>query len=155
MNRERFIDKCNEKLKLIRTEYNFSQEKTAHVLGISKKTVVEIEKGRSSLGWSGSVTLCTVFGNSEILSATFGGRPTDIIMALAFDGNEPMYLKTMGGKIWWRLIEERNRFKIQQNIISQHYRILDGEDRRVCSAFEFSEIKARFDEVCKRSDEGV
>lgn len=149
MNRDEFIVKCNEKLKLIRTEYNFSQEKTAQILGISKKTVVEIEKGRSSLGWSGSVMLCTLFGNSEILSAVFGGNPTDIIMALAFEGNEPLYLKTMGGKIWWKLIEEQNGFKMQQNIISQHYRILDGEGRRVCSSFDFIEMDKRFAEVCK------
>jgi len=147
MTRADFIDKCSEKLKLIRTEYNFSQEKTAHILGLSKKTVVEIEKGRSSLGWSGSIALCTLFSNSEILSATFGGRPTDIIMALAFEGNEPSYPKTMGGKVWWKLIEEQKGFKIQQNIISQHYRILDGEDRRICSSFEFNEIKERFTEV--------
>ena len=149
MNREEFITKCNEKLKLIRTEYNFSQEKTAGILGLSKKTVVEIEKGRSSLGWTGSVALCTIFGNSEILSAIFGGKPTDIIMALAFPGHEPAYPKTMGGKVWWGLVEEQNGFKIQQNIISQHYRILDREDRRICSSFDFNEIKERFAEVSK------
>jgi len=149
MNRDIFIKKCDEKLKLIRTEYNFTQEKAAHVLGLSKKTVVEIEKGRTSLGWAGSVALCTIFSNSEILSAVFGGKPTDIIMALAFDGNEPAYPKTMGGKVWWKPVEEQNGFKIQQNIISQHYRILDCEDRRICSSFAFAGIKERFDEICR------
>lgn len=149
MDREEFIAKCNEKLKLVRTEYNLSQEKAARILGLSKKTVVEIEKGRSSLGWSGSVTLCTVFANSEILSGLFGGNPIDIIMALAFEGNEPIYPKTMGGKLWWKQIEERDGFKIQQNIISHHYRILDREDRRICSSFELNEIKERFSEVLK------
>lgn len=149
MNRDEFITKCNGKLKLIRTEYNFSQEKTAHILGLSKKTVVEIEKGRSSLGWSGSVALCTIFGNSEIISAVFGGNPADIIMALAFDGKEPIYPKTMGGKLWWRQIKEQNGFKIQQNIISKHYRILDREDGRMYSSFELNEIDERFAEVQK------
>jgi DNA-binding XRE family transcriptional regulator len=144
MEREEFIVKCNEKLKLIRTEYNFSQEKTAQILGFSKKTVVEIEKGRSSLGWTGAVALCAIFGSSEILSATFGGKPTDVIMALAFEGNEPSYPKTMGGKVWWKPVEERNGFKVQQNIISQHYRILDGKDRRICSSFEWKSIQERF-----------
>lgn len=152
MNREEFITKCNEKLKLIRTEYNFSQEKTAQILGLSKKTVVEIEKGRSSLGWNGSVALCTLFSNSEIVSATFGGNPIDIIMALAFEGDEPLYPKTMGGKVWWKLIEEQNGFKIQQNIISQHYRLLDGEDRRICSSFEIHTIQNRFREVSKHGN---
>jgi len=149
MERKEFITKCNMKLKLIRTEYGLSQEKAAYVLGLSKKTVVEIENGRSSLGWMGSVALCMIFGNSEILSATFGGKPTDIIMALAFDGKEPAYPKTMGGKVWWKLLEERNGFKIQQNIISQHYRILDSEDRRIWSSFKFDEVEEKFCEMEK------
>lgn len=115
---------------------------------------MEIEKGRSSLGWIGSVALCTVFGNSEILSGVFGGKPTDIIMALAFDGNEPVYPKTMGGKIWWSFVKERNGFKIQQNIISQHYRLLDNEDRRVCSSFVLSEIEERLTEHTLAQYEG-
>ena len=147
MERKEFITKCNERLKLVRAEYRLSQEKAVNVLGLSKKTIVEIENGRSSLGWTGSVALCVIFGNSEILSATFGGKPTDIIMALAFDGKEPVYPKTMGGKVWWKLIEERNGFKIQQNIISQHYRILDGEDRRICSSFKLDEIEEKFGEL--------
>ena len=147
MDRVEFIDKCNKKLKLIRTEYNFSQEKMAQILGLSKKTIVEIEKGRSSLGFIGSVALCMIFDSSQIIEGTFGGKPIDIIMALAFNGNEPEYPKTMGGKIWWRIVEEQNGFKIQQNIISQHYRILDSEDKRICSSFEFNEIKERFMKV--------
>ena len=150
MHREEFINKCNEKLKLIRTEYNFSQEKAAYILGLSKKTIVEIEKGRTSLGWTGSVALCMIFYNSEMLSATFGGKPTDIIMALAFDGNEPARnWKTLGGNIWWKQVEELNGFKMQQNIISHHYRILDIENRRICSSFNLEQIKKRFEEVCE------
>lgn len=149
MDKQAFISKCNEKLKLIRTEYNFSQDKMADVLGVSKKKIVEIEKGRSSLGLSGAVAMCTIFQNSEILSATFGGTPEDIIMAIAFDGFEPDNQKTMGGKIWWRELESKNGFKIQQNIISQHYRILDSKDVRVSSAFELGIIKLRFDELTK------
>jgi DNA-binding XRE family transcriptional regulator len=64
MERNEFIAKCNARLKLVRTEYNLSQEKAAHVLGLSKKTIVEIENGRSSLGWMGCVALCMIFGNS-------------------------------------------------------------------------------------------
>jgi DNA-binding XRE family transcriptional regulator len=149
MDRLEFVNKCNEKLKLVRTEYGYSQDKMALILGISKKTIVEIEKMRSSLGWVGSVALCTIFSNSEILSATFGGKQTDIIMALAFDGHEPNYPKTMGGKVWWNIIKTSGSYKIQQNIISQHYRILDEYNRRVCSTFDYNYILERFDEVSK------
>ena len=116
MNRDQFIDKCNEIEKLIRTEFSYSQEKMSEVLGISKKTLVEIEKGRSSLGWTGSVTLCTLFSDSKILSSTFGGEPTDIIQAVAFSHTKRVYPKTMGGYVWWREIDNKDGYKIQQNI---------------------------------------
>ncbi len=152
MDRNEFIAICNKKLKLIRTEYNYTQEKMSTILGISKKTLVEIEKGRSSLGWSGAVTLCAIFASSEIIAATFGGKPTDIVMALAFDGLEPVYPQTMGGKVWWVEIERSYGYKIQQNIISRHFRILDENNRRICSSFDYNEIKNMFLEVSKNGD---
>ena len=147
MERKDFVNILDEKLKLIRTEYNYSQDKMAQVLGISKKTLVEIEKGRSTLGWMGAVTLCTVFLKSEIISMTFGGHPLDIIMALAFDGNEKNYPRTMGGRVWWVEIEKKEKYKIQKNIISQHFRILDSEDRRICSSFDYDNLKKIFLEL--------
>jgi DNA-binding XRE family transcriptional regulator len=50
MNKNEFIKLLDGKLKLIRTEYGLTQDKMASVLGISKKTLVEIEKNRKSLG---------------------------------------------------------------------------------------------------------
>lgn len=53
MDRDTFVDLMNHQLKLVRTEYGLTQEAMARALGLSKKTLVEIEKGRSSLGWMG------------------------------------------------------------------------------------------------------
>lgn len=146
MTRADFIKKAAEKLKLIRIESNYSQDKMAEILGISKKTLVQIEKGRSALGWAGAVTLCTIFRNSEVLGMTFGGDPQDIILSLAFTDYESNE-KTMGGKVWWNNIECTDEFRIQQNIISGHYRILDGQDRRICSSFDFEYIRKRLQEL--------
>lgn len=146
MTREEFIGMANGKLKLVRTEYGYPQEKMAVILGMSKKTLIEIEKGRASLGWQGAVMLCTVFYQSEVLGATFGGRTADMILALAFNGNEPVYPKTMGGKVWWRTLESKEGWQLQQNIISQHFRLLDDSDRRVCSSFRFGDVKERMEE---------
>ena len=142
MDRNEFVGKADEKLKLVRTEYGYNQEKMADILGISKKTLVQIEKGRSSLGWMGAITLCTIFKQSEVLDATFGGEATDMILALAFQDSEPVYPKTFGGKIWWSTLEETSGYKVQQNIISQHYRILDSNDRRICAAFDLQTIRS-------------
>lgn len=147
MTREEFIAECNGIEKLIRTEFSYSQEHMAEILGMSKKTLVEIEKGRRSLGWNGSVVLCTLFDDSQVLAGAFGGSPADMIQALAFDHRERVYPKTMGGNVWWREIETKGEFKIQQNIISQHYRILNGEDQRIYSTFDYEEIKLHLQQL--------
>jgi len=147
MTKEEFINYIDQKIKLIRTEKDFSQDKMAEVLGISKKTLVQIEKGRSSLGWTGSVALCAIFQDSEILNMTFGGDVNDLLLSLAFTNYSKEYGKTMGGKVWWRDIESLGGYKIQQNIISDHYRILDKDNRRVCSSFDVEYIRLRLKEL--------
>ena len=62
MNRVEFINKASEKLKMIRMESDFTQDKMAEILGISKKTLVQIEKGRSTFGWAGAVTCVQFLG---------------------------------------------------------------------------------------------
>ena len=145
MNREDFIREMDRQVKLVRTEYGFTQDVMARVLGISKKTLVEIEKGRSSLGWMGAVAFAASFSESRVLSGLLGGEASDMILALGFQDTKPVFPKTMGGKVWWRTVESRGEYRIQQNIISQHYRVLDGENGRVCSSFDLAEIRRLLD----------
>lgn len=153
MDKKYFIELCDQKLKLIRTEFSLSQDKMAIVLGISKKTLVEIEKSRSSLGWTGSVALCTLFSNSEIIDSTFGGNPKDIILSIAFEGCEPYYPKTLGGRAWWHTEKENEHYIIQQNIISQHYRLLTKDGKRISSSFNLEDLLPLYlDENSKRKD---
>ena len=143
MDRRQFIEEMDLHLKLVRTEYGYTQEMMALILGISKKTLVEIEKGRSSLGWMGAVAFATLFADSRILSSLLGGEASDMIRALAFEGKKPYFFPTMGGKIWWRTIEESEKWRIQQNIISNHYRALDRHDRRISFGFDLEEVRGR------------
>lgn len=148
MSKTEFIEKIDSELKLIRTEAGFTQETMAQIIGISKKTLVQIEKGRASLGWTGAVAVCTIFSQSAVLDRLLGGEASDMIRAYAFeDIKAPVYNKTMGGKVWWREIEKPEGYKVQQNIVSQHYRILDDEDRRIFSSFDFGEILERVREL--------
>ena len=147
MDRATFIAEMDRHLKLVRTEFGCTQEIMARMLGISKKTLVEIEKGRSSLGWTGAVAFATLFSESQILNSLLGGEADDMMRALAFQEQGQRSVayrtggaKTMGGHIWWRVVEEREGYRIQQNIISQHYRALDREDRRICYSFGLEEI---------------
>ena len=66
MDRNEFIREMDIHLKLVRTEYGYTQEMMASILGLSKKTLVEIEKGRSSLGWMGAVAFVSLFSESRI-----------------------------------------------------------------------------------------
>ena len=143
MNREEFIREMDTQLKLVRTEYGYTQEMMASILGLSKKTLVEIEKGRSTLGWMGAVAIVSLFSESRILSGLLGGEADEMVKALAFEGKKPFFVPTMGGKIWWRTVEESEKWRIQQNIISNHFRALDRQDRRISFGFDFEHIRAR------------
>ncbi|MBQ7777993.1 MAG: helix-turn-helix domain-containing protein [Oscillibacter sp.] len=147
MTKEQFIHEMDRQVKLVRTEYSLTQETMARALGLSKKTLVEIEKGRSSLGWMGAVAFVSIFSNSQILSRLLGGEAEDMVLALAFDDLKPTYPKTMGGKVWWRYVESVGPYRIQQNLISQHYRALDPEDGRVYSSFDLANVKAYLEQL--------
>ena len=143
MTKEEFIHEMDRQVKLVRTEYGLTQEAMAKALGLSKKTLVEIEKGRSSLGWMGAVAFSSIFSGSQVLSGLLGGEAEDLVLALAFEDLKPVYPKTMGGKVWWRTVEVIGTFRIQQNILSQHYRALDKENGRVCSSFELDTVRKK------------
>ncbi len=147
MEKETFVNVMDSKLKLIRIEFGLTQDKMAGILGISKKTLVEIEKNRKSLGWTSSVALASIFSDSTILRDALGGDMSDVIIAVAFKDIDVDYPQTWGGKTWWDTISEKKGFKIQQNILSQHYRLLDKGDRRIFSGFELKEVEEMREEM--------
>jgi len=144
MNKEEVIDIVSRKLKLVRTEYNFSQDKMAEVIGISKKTLVQIEKERNSLSWSTCIAVCSIFNESEILRMSFGEEPVKLVQVVALGKLYFPKNKTGGGKIWWKDVEETDYFKIQQNIVTFHYRILDDKNYRLYSSFDKEYIYEKF-----------
>jgi DNA-binding XRE family transcriptional regulator len=147
MNKNEFIKLLDGKLKLIRTEYGLTQDKMASVLGISKKTLVEIEKNRKSLGWTSSVALASIFSDSTILHDAIGGDISDLIIAVGLRDVDVDYPKTRGGKVWWKTITEMKGYRIQQNIFSRHYRLLEPENRRIYTSFSLKETEAVMEEI--------
>ena len=57
MDKQEVIDLLSSKMKLIRVEKGYTQDKMAEVLGISKKTLVQIEKERTQANWTQVVAL--------------------------------------------------------------------------------------------------
>ena len=148
MERAEFISIMNHKIKLIRTEFDLTQEKMADAIGISKKTLVEIEKGRNSLSWTAAVAAAVIFADSEIVADAFGGETSDLVKVIALDGlDAKLPDKTMGGRVWWQDIKESKGYRIQQNVISRHYRILDAEDRRFFSTFDKKEAENKLKDL--------
>ena len=136
MNRNEFTEGITHILKLVRTEYGLTQDEMAVIIGISKKSLVESEKGRRPLGWTESVALANIFSDSSVLQSNFGGDINELITAIEVD-----YPKTMGGKIWWKVVKEDRGYRIQQNIVSNHYRLLDADNRRLFFSFHLKEVE--------------
>ena len=141
MQRDEFIKMISRKLKLIRTEYGITQEVMSEMLGISKKTLIETEKGRRDLSWTEVIAVVTVFEKSEVLQDVTGGEAGDMIHILAFENRTIKYPPTMGGKVWWRVIDEKNGIRLQQNYVTGHYRLLDKNDCRLISSFDRNGIE--------------
>ena len=140
MTRESFIALCDRKEKLVRNELGYSQEKMSTLLGISKKTLVEIEKWRSSLGWQGAVTLCTLFQNTRGITLTFGSDIPALLRALTEDA---AYLQPVESPYAaWVPILELDGKTIEQNAASQLYR-LRAEGETLAASFELAELRKR------------
>ncbi|MFF2175429.1 helix-turn-helix transcriptional regulator [Lysinibacillus sp. NPDC058147] len=138
MNREQLITLISEKLKLIRTEKDLTQDQMSDLLGLSKKTLVQIEKGRICTGWTTTVAVCALCRESSILQHELGGDPLEVVDLIANNGTLQPKEKTMGGYIWWKNLSEYNGYHLQQNVISQHFRILDTSNYRLLSTFDES-----------------
>ncbi|WP_371326739.1 hypothetical protein [Psychrobacillus sp. OK028] len=56
----------------------------------SKKTLVQIEKGRTLSGWTNVIAVCALFRDRdcEILMSFLGGEPLEIIETIAHNGND-------------------------------------------------------------------
>ncbi len=149
MTQEEFTQVIDEKIKLIRTEYGLTQDKMAIILGISKKTLIEVEKRRKSAGWTVAVAIAGIFSDSAVLRDALGGDVTDLLLAIAFNETEVDYPVTWGGKVWWDTVLEKAGFRIQQNIFSRHYRLLDATDRRILASFDLDEVKRTLQDILK------
>lgn len=154
MNKEQLIELISNKIRLIRLEKNYSQEKMADIMGISKKTLIQIEKGRTLSGWTNVIAVCALFRDSEILRSALGDEPLEIIETIAHNGIDRPRDKSMGGRVWWQEIDNQGSFRLQQNVISQHYRILDAKNYRWYSSFEEQEALMRLTELFNGESSG-
>ncbi len=152
MKREDIVDLLSERLKLVRTEFGFSQQDMAYILGLSKKTLLEIEKGRNQLSWTASVALVAIFNHSDIIRNGVGDEPLEVIRTMVLSNLDTPREKTLGGRVWWREIISNDSFRVQQNLVSGHFRILDLQNRRWHSSLSRDYVLGKFRELSAKED---
>ncbi|MDR2973156.1 MAG: helix-turn-helix domain-containing protein [Propionibacteriaceae bacterium] len=136
--RTQFIVACDTKLRSVRAEAGLTQEEMARAVGLSKKTVVDIEKGRRSLGWASAVCLCAVFPESQVLVSEFGGAAIDLVPSLARQVGSQSTGESASR--WWIEVVANGEYLIEQNLISQHYRLLGKRRFKVGSSFDIDDL---------------
>jgi DNA-binding XRE family transcriptional regulator len=149
VTRDEIIMQVSEKLRLIRTEVGYTQDKMADIIGVSKKTLVQIEKGRVLANWSTVVSICALFRETETVQFLFGNEPLEVLETVAREGIDIRKSKTLGGRVWWRVVSKKNGYILQQNILSKHFRILDEGNYRIFSSIDEKVSKQRFKELAK------
>ncbi|NPV92495.1 MAG: helix-turn-helix domain-containing protein [Firmicutes bacterium] len=149
MQRSGLTRDLSSKIRLIRAEMNYTQDRMAEVLGISKKTLVEIEKGRKDASWAVVVTACALFPESEVIQSMLGEDPLSILQVLSRQSLSRPRSRTLGGRVWWAPLEQKNGFRLQRNIISGHYRILDAANYLWFSSFDREEALKRLSELAR------
>ncbi|MGV3463735.1 MAG: helix-turn-helix transcriptional regulator [Heyndrickxia sp.] len=147
MNQNQIIELISGKSRLIRLEKGYSQEKMAEVIGISKKTLVQIEKSRILSGWTNAIAICALFKDSQVLQSILGNEPLEVIETVAHNRIDRPKDKSLGGRVWWKEVDKKGNFRLQQNLISQHYRILDDQHYRWFSSFDKEEALRRLNEL--------
>lgn len=153
MDRDEIIMLVSEKLRLIRTEAGYTQDKMAEIIGISKKTLVQIEKGRTLANWPTIVSVCALFRETETVLYLFGNEPLEVLETVAREGIDVRKRKTFSVRIWWKELSRKNGYILQQNILSKHFRIVDEKKHRIFSSFDPIYSKIRFKEIAGESAE--
>ncbi|MBY8910991.1 helix-turn-helix domain-containing protein, partial [Salinicoccus roseus] len=69
--------------KMVRTEAGYTQDSMSQTIGLSKKTLVQIEKERILPNWTTCISLCALFRDSEVLTNSFGGDPLELAQVIS------------------------------------------------------------------------
>ncbi|KEO83193.1 helix-turn-helix transcriptional regulator [Tumebacillus flagellatus] len=147
MEQLEFDQLISERTRLIRAEANVTQDRFAEMIGISKKTLVDVEKGRKTFGFTTSVTVAVLFRDGEIVQNLFGDAVLEIIDLCARQSAVKPWLKTLGGHVFWTLFIEHEGYRMQHNRVTGHYRILDPKNYRIFYSFDKEEVRQRFQEI--------
>ncbi|MDO5374984.1 XRE family transcriptional regulator XdrA [Staphylococcus rostri] len=148
MDRQSFTDLIQAKFKMVRIEAGYTQDTMAQTIGLSKKTLVQIEKERVLPNWTTCVSICALFRDSEVLNSTFGCDPLEIVQTVS--RNQAAYPKySTVSDIYWETLASKGNFILQANKVSELYRVLDGDKQPLFGTPKLREAETFFQRHAK------
>ena len=148
MDKEEFTQILQSKFKIVRTEAGYTQDAMSHTIGLSKKTLVQIEKERIVPNWTTSVSLCALFRESEALTNTFGGDPLELVQVLS--RGSAIYPNYNKEDLYWETLENARGYKLEFNKTNQIYRVINDRNQPLHASYIEREMRTYFDRVKNR-----
>ncbi|AKG74438.1 XRE family transcriptional regulator XdrA [Salinicoccus halodurans] len=142
MDKQAFTEILQSKFKMVRTEAGYTQDSMSHTIGLSKKTLVQIEKERILPNWTTCISLCALFRESEVLTNTFGGDPLELAQVIS--RGHCVYPNYESEAVYWEELETKNGFRLEYNKSNNIYRVLNPENRPVHASYIEREIRTFF-----------
>ncbi len=149
ITKQDLVSKISASLKLLRAEYGYSQLEMAASIGLSKKTLIQIEKDRMVLGWSATCAVCAVYRGSKLLQMELGEDPVNLIETLAHE-NLQMYADTASRNyVFWDVIQDNGEYILAKNILTDHFKITSLAGKKLRASFDETKIKSEYEKIIK------
>ncbi|WP_342387309.1 XRE family transcriptional regulator XdrA [Salinicoccus bachuensis] len=142
MDKQTFTEMLQSKFKMVRTEAGYTQDSMSQTIGLSKKTLVQIEKERILPNWTTCISLCALFRDSEVLTNSFGGDPLELAQVIS--RGHCVYPNYDGEAVYWEDLDRKNGFRLQYNKSNRIYRVLNAMNRPVHASYIEREIRTFF-----------
>ena len=121
MDKKSFVQVLQKKMKMVRTEAGYTQDTMSETVGLSKKTLVQIEKERILPNWTTCLAICALFRDSQVLINSFGGDPLEIAQQLS--RGICAYPDDESESLYWETLDTRDNLLIEYNKKNELYRV--------------------------------
>ena len=151
MSKRDFCKIIHQELHEIREEYNLSQMAFASMMGVSKKTYIQLEKKRIVLKWSEAVTVASIFNDSIAIKRHYGDDVISIIQLHTFDQS----IVSMNGyqsNDAHDIVMNSDDYSLIRIKVSNLFKIIDNFDKSLYASFSERDIIEKFNEIIKQKE---
>ncbi|MDQ0350886.1 DNA-binding XRE family transcriptional regulator [Alkalibacillus filiformis] len=136
------------RVRVVRAEQGITQNEMCHTLGISKKTLVEIEKGRKLANWPTIVAFVSLFKDSPAIQYTLGDRnPVECLQTYSRKTVIQKQISYDTLDEHWKPIIEHEGYSLQKHSIHNHYRIVDRSFNVYMRSTDYKETYELFERI--------